>query len=194
MYNQNYSAPTGNESPFQNQDGDINKPPDSSNILDLINWIMNKEKGPQQQIMNPSDYINQVMSHYKLSSAAQNAITHATTSSEHSGAASGMMGSGEQLQDVQNISQSIMNQDQQSYLNHVLNIDRERMAGKAGVNDLAFQQGQFNQQMNAQQKQGIMNAIGSGAGLMYSASGKGGGSGYPTMGDGQSYYPTPPTF
>ncbi len=145
----------------------------SGGINNIFN-ILNQLKPHGTPFQNPSNYINQIMSHWKLSPAAAAEIQHATTASEHAGAASGMLGSGEQLQHVQDTTQAITSQDQMNYLNHILGIDRERMQSQAGKSGLDFAQGQFDQGMSQQEKQGIMNAIGSTGGAIYGGATGGG--------------------
>jgi hypothetical protein len=144
----------------------------------------------QQPSMDSPDYINDIMSHWTLSPEAKAAIDHATTASNNAGAASGMQGSGQQLQEVQGINQAVTSHDQMNYLNHILQLNEMRNKGRVGYSSFSQDQDEFNKQMQAQQKQGIANAIGSGVGLAAGAYQNYGGSGS----GGQSYYPPPPSF
>ena len=77
--------------------------------------------GAMQNLLNPADFQNQLLSSYEPSEAARLASTGARNSGLNAASSMGLMGSTPALQALQAGTQGIMANDQQNYLNNLLN-------------------------------------------------------------------------
>lgn len=76
-------------------------------------------------MINPGQYYNQIMSNYQESPAAKMQQEVGTNNALNAASASGMLGSSDLLNDINQQSQNISNQDMQQYFNNMMGINTQ---------------------------------------------------------------------
>lgn len=87
---------------------------------------------------NPSEFYNQMMSGYQESPAAKFRQEQSVNSANARAAATGLSGSSNNLDDVSNITQGIIGQDQQQYFNNLMGINNNYMSGLGGLSNMGM--------------------------------------------------------
>lgn len=100
---------------------------------------------------DPMAYINQIMGGYSLSPQAQLQMERSLDAANSAAAAGGMGGSSQVQNDVAELVQKLIAGDEQQYLNNVMGVNSQYLAGESGL-------GQMGYNADAQQAANEMNA------------------------------------
>lgn len=93
------------------------------------------------EMKDPQQYYNKIMSGYSMSPAAQYNIQQGVNTAMLGNSASGLSGSGAEMQQLQKIGQGISSQDQQQYLSNILGLGDRYRQGQAGLMGQGFSAG-----------------------------------------------------
>jgi hypothetical protein len=102
---------------------------------------MQQFQGWLQQQANPSQFINNLMSHYQQSPMAQYQQQQAIRAANNSGSATGLAGSSAMNQQVQQNASNISSQDMQTWLQNVLGINQQYGQGQSQLMGQGFNAG-----------------------------------------------------
>lgn len=96
-------------------------------------YAIPKYEGALEQGADPSAYLNQLMGKYQESPYLQNQIQAGEQAAGRASAASGMLGSGAEMQAAASRAQGLRSQDMQNYLNRALGLRQQYLGGMGGL-------------------------------------------------------------
>ena len=115
---------------------------------------LNEYFGQLNQAQNPEHFINNIMSHYQESPSVQFQKQQGIDALNTSAGARGLLGSGAQAKSLMQFGQGLASQGQQQYLQNVLGLRGQTLAGLGGLGQMgqqaATQQGAFGMEESSQ--------------------------------------------
>lgn len=100
--------------------------------------ILNQYRQALAQGADPTAFLNQIMSQYRMSPEVQNQINYGTQAANRAAAASGMLGSSAEQQEVASRAQAMRSQDMQNFLNRVFGLRSQYLGGLGGLEQQGF--------------------------------------------------------
>jgi hypothetical protein len=102
---------------------------------------LGQEYAGLQQMQDPTGFYNKIMDAYQQSPATQFQMQQGLNALKNTAAATGYTGSGKEMQDLMKYSQDLTSQGQQSFLQNILGIHGQYLAGLQGLGQQGQQAG-----------------------------------------------------